>query len=180
MILSFLSDIKNFTFGAISGGLNGASRWGGWAFGYHGDSHNKQGQFGHFRLGGLLLPTLVIAILAAPFSLAAPAMALGAYAAGVVGLAALGGTIGALTSGFSELREGILARREWQDQIAQQRDFDKISQIKDKLHDLDGQKAKQMQKIEQTQARMEKRRERGGHVDALLQERAAAARGKGK
>lgn len=184
MLLSFLSDIKNFTIGSVHGGLRRAGRWGGWALGYHGDVHThrgqQSGQFDRFKLGGLLAPALVLSILAAPtISMGAPAMIMGAYAAGVVGLAALGGVVGFLVGGVNELQEGRLARREWQDQLSQQHDASKIEGLHSQLKALDAQKTALLEKAAPIQQRMETRRERGGHVDKLLQERAAASAHKG-
>lgn len=108
LMLSLLTDAKNFTVGAVAGGLKRGSRWGSWALGYGGDRHANNAplsSFQHFRLGGLLLPAIVVGLfggLGAGLGLWLGGTAL-AFGAGVVSGAVAGGLHG--VSQGSQIRD---------------------------------------------------------------------------
>lgn len=181
MLFSLLSDAKNFAVGSVSGSLSRAGRWGTWAFGFRGESYETE-QFSQFHIGGLLGPAIIGGLLAAPFlGLAAPAAALGAYAAGVVGTALLGAVTGFIAGGFHEVREGVAARREWKDQLAQEQSQAKLQGLQTKLDKAQSKVSSIHDKMNATKDKMHARAERGGHVERLMQSRESApSHGKGK
>ncbi len=179
MLLSPITDLKNFAVGGLAGGFNRAGRWGGWAFGFRGESFNyridQQGQFNKFQIGGMLAASIVVGLFAGP------AVGAALYVTTVLGAAALGAATGFISGAFHEVTEGWAARREWKYQLAQERDQNKLQGLQQKLEQQKAKIAPIKEKIDATHERMQKRAEKGGHVNKLLQERAAGpAQGKGK
>jgi uncharacterized membrane protein (DUF106 family) len=176
MLLSPITDIKNFAVGGLTGGFNRAGRWGGWAFGFRGESYNKEGQFNQFHIGGMLAASIVVGLLTLN-----PVVGAALYTVSVIGAAVVGGITGFISGAFNELTEGWAARREWRDQLAQERDQSKLQQLAQKREKLGTKMGDVKEKMSGVQERMQKRAEKGGHVNKLLQERAGApthARGK--
>ena len=124
------------------------------------------------------MPALIVGILTAPFGGAA--LAVGLYAGGVVGAIGLGALTGFVAGGFNELSEGRAARREWQQQLAQERDGAKVEHLQAKLHKAQEKAGKIHGKIEKLQEKMHSRADKHSFVGAEMARRSGGGTSKGR
>lgn len=108
-MLHVISDAKNAVYGALLGGMRGATRWGSWAFGFNGETFDREDNWKHFNFGGLMLPGMLLEI--AMFT-TMPGAGLILWLGGTVASAAIGGVLGAVTGGFRTMQQGVEIRKE--------------------------------------------------------------------